>query len=382
MSKVQQYELDPFLKNIISILIVEKNSYQKKEELSVLFEDLKNFIINNSKTIKKFNNAYVFNGKMSDKYESVVKDYVIELLVDKDDFRFSIKTNKSNSITSSYEDPVISIQKKLDDFFINSYERFYHQNIYYNLKKDIHIEANRLTSNYLFHKLSVNNHLNYHFQCLANDNKREDHETLRTGYKSFGISLNHIKINKDVSTAKETLYAETQDINISVSGDKIIKSLIIDFDKLETNEYVIGTKTFFKKLRHVDSKFLIEEDISSIKDFPSVKGINLNSANKLFNEYKDIKLLCSDDNIDTKIFTEEQIKESVSFNKYLIDFMIKNKETIKKALEFKPFIIKPNMTDLDLSQIYSNLDIENISKIYNDFKNNPIKTPYISKRMR
>ena len=34
MSKVQQYELDPFLKNIISILIVEKNSYQKKEELS------------------------------------------------------------------------------------------------------------------------------------------------------------------------------------------------------------------------------------------------------------------------------------------------------------------------------------------------------------
>lgn len=92
--------------------------------------------------------------------------------------------------------------------------------------------------------------------------------------------------------------------------------------------------------------------------------------------------MCSDDNIDTKIFTEEQIKESVSFNKYLIDFMIKNKETIKKALEFKPFIIKPNMTDLDLSQIYSNLDIENISKIYNDFKNNPIKTPYISKKMK
>ena len=83
MSEVQQYELDPFLKNIISILIVEKNSYQKKEELSVLLEDLKNFIINNSKTIKKFNNAYVFNGKMSDKYDSVVKDYVIELLVDK-----------------------------------------------------------------------------------------------------------------------------------------------------------------------------------------------------------------------------------------------------------------------------------------------------------
>lgn len=382
MSDIKQYELDPFLKNIITILTEEKNSYKNKEILSVSFENLKNFIIANDKTIKKFNNAYIFEGDMSDKYNSVPKKYIIELLVDAEDFRFTIKKNKSLSITSAYDDPIISIQKKLDDYFINTYEKFFHQNIYYNLKKDMHIEAFRLESNYLNHKISVNNHLNYHFQCVENDILRKDNETLYAGYKNFGISLDYIKIKKDVSTTKETLYDETQDINISVGGDKIIKSFTIDFNKLEKDEYSIDTKTFFKKLNYIDSNFIIAENVSSLKEFPSVKGITLNSANQVFNEYKDIKMLCSDDKVDTKIFTEDQIKESVSLHKYLIDFMLKNKNTIEKALEFKPFIIKPDMSDLDLTQIYSNLDIENIYNIYNDLKNNPAKRIYISKKIK
>lgn len=357
-------DLDLFLYNLESALESSKSKYSDINNIANQFEELKNYILNDSKeAIKKFSSHFSLN----------TKNYFVELLTDNENYRISIQNIDNNH--NKYKE----FQKNGQSIFIyfKDVYAFKNEHIYYNFNDNIYISTSKIYGSNSSYNITINNNLKYSVIFPKEDYSGKT--TLISSPEKFCLSFLDHKIKKDINTTKENTYTNHSIYNISVSDDPILKSISIDLNNLHEKKYYLETKTIFKNIIYSNSNFIINSEVKSIKDFPLVLGKNIEEGISIYQEYQDIKALSSDVTFKQKNLSLKDIQNSLIKNQYLIDFLFNYHDTIKKALSFKNLILKTDMNNLDLSQNYNNLCFNEFIDIYESFKNITFKENNLKK---